>query len=188
MPQDAGPSGGSHSAGGVAGGMRRRPIDVHRKLPLVRSSKELTLDDDTAVANEVVREPSLASTLGRAAGSPALGLITQRPLSEGRAQHPAGLCDSESNALSGPSAGLSSPHARTGGQTHRGRKALGRRREGPCLFDAIHARPQRGGGLSTPFCPGIHARVRVRVGRRTTSSRWRRVKSHASRRSLFLSR
>ena len=50
-------SGGGHTAGGVAGGMRRRPIDVHRKLPLVRSQKELTLDDDTSVANDAVRIP-----------------------------------------------------------------------------------------------------------------------------------
>ena len=57
MPEH-GATGGGHSAGGVAGGMRRRPIDVHRKLPLVRSQKELTLDDDTSVANEPVRTPT----------------------------------------------------------------------------------------------------------------------------------
>ena len=70
MPE-TGPSGGSHSAGGVAGGMRRRPIDVHRKLPLVRSQKELTLDDDTNVANDVVRAPAfpLTSTTGAACAS-----------------------------------------------------------------------------------------------------------------------
>ena len=57
MPEH-GATGGGHSAGGVAGGMRRRPIDVHRKLPLVRSQKELTLDEDTSVANEPVRTPT----------------------------------------------------------------------------------------------------------------------------------
>ena len=46
-----GPEGGGPS--GVAGGMRRRPIDVTRKLPLIRSQKELALDDDTKVAVEV---------------------------------------------------------------------------------------------------------------------------------------
>lgn len=57
MPEH-GATGGGHTAGGVAGGMRRRPIDVHRKLPLVRSQKELTLDEDTSVANEAVRTPT----------------------------------------------------------------------------------------------------------------------------------
>ena len=46
--------GGSHSGGGGGGhGMRRRPIDTQRKLPLIRSQKELALDDDTAVVGEV---------------------------------------------------------------------------------------------------------------------------------------
>ena len=49
----------------VASGMRRRPIDVNRKLPLVRSQKELTLDDDTAVANDVVRMAAFLNTPGR---------------------------------------------------------------------------------------------------------------------------
>jgi hypothetical protein len=47
---DDGPSGG-HS------GMRRRPIDHTRKLPLIRSQKELALDDDTKVDAEQVRLP-----------------------------------------------------------------------------------------------------------------------------------
>ena len=46
-------SGSSHS--GVAGGMRRRPIDVQKRLPLIRSTKELALDDDTKVDGEPVR-------------------------------------------------------------------------------------------------------------------------------------
>ena len=44
-----------HGAGGVAGGMRRRPIDPSRKLPLIRSTKELALDDDTKVEADGVR-------------------------------------------------------------------------------------------------------------------------------------
>ena len=47
------PSGHGHGEGGVSSGMRRRPIDVTRKLPLIRSQKELALDDDTKVAAEV---------------------------------------------------------------------------------------------------------------------------------------
>jgi len=44
--------GSGHGAAGVASGVRRRPIDLNRKLPLVRSqSKELVLDDETAVQN-----------------------------------------------------------------------------------------------------------------------------------------
>lgn len=35
--------------------MRRRPIDVARKLPLIRSQKELALDDDTKVDAQQVR-------------------------------------------------------------------------------------------------------------------------------------
>ena len=45
-PEGAGPS-------GVAGGMRRRPIDVTKKLPLIRSTKELELDDESKVDAEV---------------------------------------------------------------------------------------------------------------------------------------
>lgn len=44
-----------HGGGGVSAGMRRRPIDVTRKLPLIRSQKELTLDDDTKVEGVEVR-------------------------------------------------------------------------------------------------------------------------------------
>eukprot|EP00965_Chrysotila_dentata_P045703 1518191-Pleurochrysis_carterae.AAC.4 len=41
--------------GGVASGVRRRPIDITRKLPLVRSqTKELVLDETTAVENFTV--------------------------------------------------------------------------------------------------------------------------------------
>ena len=35
--------------------MRRRPIDPSRKLPLIRSTKELALDDDTKVEADGVR-------------------------------------------------------------------------------------------------------------------------------------
>ena len=35
--------------------MRRRPIDTSRKLPLIRSTKELALDDDTKVEADGVR-------------------------------------------------------------------------------------------------------------------------------------
>ena len=35
--------------------MRRRPIDASRKLPLIRSTKELALDDDTKVEADGVR-------------------------------------------------------------------------------------------------------------------------------------
>ena len=47
--------GGHGEAGGsgVASGMRRRPIDTSKKLPLIRSTKELALDDDTRVDGEV---------------------------------------------------------------------------------------------------------------------------------------
>ena len=54
------PPGGKKGAeggpGGVAGGMRRRPIDVQRKLPLVRSTKEIEMGEDTQVAAEGVEE------------------------------------------------------------------------------------------------------------------------------------
>ena len=40
--------------------MRRRPIDVTRKLPLVRSQKELALDEDTAVVGFQVRHTTQA--------------------------------------------------------------------------------------------------------------------------------
>ena len=50
MPSQSAPKPpGPHAASGVAGGMRRRPIDVTRKLPLVRSQKELVLDEETSV-------------------------------------------------------------------------------------------------------------------------------------------
>ena len=49
-------------AGGVAGGMRRRPIAVDKKMPLVRSQKELALDEDTCVGSFMVRLISLHLT------------------------------------------------------------------------------------------------------------------------------
>jgi hypothetical protein len=51
------PAGGDKASGsgGVASGMRRRPIDVTKKLPLIRSTKELALDDDTRVDGDPVR-------------------------------------------------------------------------------------------------------------------------------------
>lgn len=62
----AGAAEGGHSHGAsVASGMRRRPIDVHRKLPLVRSSKELVLEEDTAVAQDVVRSATFSPGLAR---------------------------------------------------------------------------------------------------------------------------
>lgn len=42
-----GHGGVGHGTGGVA--MRRRPVDVQRKLPLIRSQKELDLDDESKV-------------------------------------------------------------------------------------------------------------------------------------------
>ena len=49
---------------GVASGMRRRPIDPTRKLPLIRSTKELELNDDTRVDGEPVRpRPAHAPTI-----------------------------------------------------------------------------------------------------------------------------
>ena len=51
--------GGGETSGhsGVAGGMRRRPIDPMKKVPLIRSAKELELDDDTLATAENVRDP-----------------------------------------------------------------------------------------------------------------------------------
>ena len=63
-----GPEGGGPS--GVAGGMRRRPIDVTRKLPLIRSQKELALDDDTKVAVEVRSARSAPTREGMGPGYP----------------------------------------------------------------------------------------------------------------------
>ena len=53
---------GGHDGEGAAGGRRRRPIEIGRKLPLIRSQKEVTLDDDTSVGGFMVRiRPSHAS-------------------------------------------------------------------------------------------------------------------------------
>ena len=46
---------GGQGAGGVSSGMRRRPVDTTKKLPLIRSQKELDLGDDTKVSAEAVR-------------------------------------------------------------------------------------------------------------------------------------
>ena len=55
-PPGGGKKGAEGGPGGVAGGMRRRPIDVQRKLPLVRSTKEIEMGEDTQVAAEGVEE------------------------------------------------------------------------------------------------------------------------------------
>ena len=89
----AGAAEGGHSHGAsVASGMRRRPIDVHRKLPLVRSSKELVLEDDTAVAQDVVRMATFSPALGRGfpvAFPPAASTLTSLP--DRRVSHPAAV-------------------------------------------------------------------------------------------------
>jgi len=60
MPSEHG--GGGHGSHGVASGVRRRPIDVTRKLPLVRSqTKELVLDDSSKVEGEA-EEDTLNTT------------------------------------------------------------------------------------------------------------------------------
>ena len=78
MPSQSAPKPpGPHAASGVAGGMRRRPIDVTRKLPLVRSQKELVLDEETSVQAVAVSEiptlirfpPSFASQAPFCAGA-----------------------------------------------------------------------------------------------------------------------
>ena len=58
-----------HGASGVAGGMRRRPIDVNRKLPLVRSQKELAADE-AVVADVVSRHPLPLLTHSPASATP----------------------------------------------------------------------------------------------------------------------
>ena len=43
--------------------MRRRPIDVNKKLPLIRSTKELALDEDTKVEGVPVSQPHYRTPL-----------------------------------------------------------------------------------------------------------------------------
>ena len=51
--------------------MRRRPIDVDKRIPLIRSQKELALDDDTKVQDgeQVWPCPALLSEKCRGAAS-----------------------------------------------------------------------------------------------------------------------
>lgn len=51
-----------HGASGVAGGMRRRPIDVNKKLPLMRSNQELALDEDATLVQNDQEEDTINTT------------------------------------------------------------------------------------------------------------------------------
>ena len=53
--------------------MRRRPVDVQKKLPLIRSQKELDLGDDSKVEMQVRATPAPAMA-SRTAYFPSLPL------------------------------------------------------------------------------------------------------------------